>query len=296
MSALRRPPQLRRSWLFIPGAERLRLDQATGLAADVLMQELEDFCPPERRPEARAMAPAVLARWRDAGKVAAVRINPLESGGMDDLDAVMPGRPDAVLMAMVCTPDQVRRLDTLIGDHERRHGIPPGSTEIVPNVETAAGLVQTGAIVSASPRVTAALVAAEDMAADLGAERTADCRELSYARQRFLVECVAAGVTAIDCPYTFRSLEGAESDLIWARGLGYKAKSLVHADQIDLIHRILSPSDDDRARAEAMVAAFEAARARGEDRVLVDGLMVEVPTYKAAQRLIARHSALNGAI
>jgi citrate lyase subunit beta/citryl-CoA lyase len=238
------------------------------------------------------MAPRILARWRAAGKVAAVRINPLDSGGMADLEAIMPGHPHAVLMAMVTEPDQIRRLDTLIGDHERRLGIAEGTTEIVPNIETCAGLVKTGAIVSASARVTAALVAAEDMANDLGAERTTDCRELSYPRQRFLVECVAAGVVAIDCPYTFRGLDEAERDLLWARSLGYRAKSVVNLDQIGLVNRILTPSEQERAQAEAMVAAFDAGRARGEDRVLVNGLMVEVPTYRAAKRLIARHAEL----
>lgn len=292
MTQHRRPPHLRRSWLFLAGAERALLERATRSGADVLMQELEDFCPPALRPEARAMAPRFLAEWRAAGKVAAVRINPLEGEGETDLEAVMPGRPDAVLMAMVSSPDQIRRLDWLITDHERRHGIPLGATEIVPNIETCAGLVQTLAIVTASPRVTAALVAAEDMANDLGAERTRDCRELSYPRQRFLVECVAAGVVAIDCPYTFRGVEDAEQDLIWARSLGYKAKSVVNLDQVPLVNRLLTPSDTERAEAEAMVSAFEAGRARGEDRVLVNGLMVEVPTYRAARRLIERHAKL----
>lgn len=292
MTDPRRPPHLRRSWLFLAGAETALLERATHSDADVLMQELEDFCPPALRPAARAMAPRILARWRAAGKVAAVRINPLDSGGMTDLEAIMPGKPDAVLMAMVTEPDQIRRLDTLIGDHERRLGIAEGTTEIVPNIETCAGLVKTGAIVSASARVTAALVAAEDMANDLGAERTTDCRELSYPRQRFLVECVAAGVVAIDCPYTFRGLEEAELDLLWARSLGYRAKSVVNLDQIGLVNRILTPSEQERAQAETMVAAFDAGRARGEDRVLVNGLMVEVPTYRAAKRMIARHAEL----
>ncbi|OYU48764.1 MAG: CoA ester lyase [Rhizobiales bacterium PAR1] len=295
MTSDKRTPRNRRSWLFLPGAEKDILLRATHGGADVLIQELEDFVPPERKSEARALVPEILAGWHAAGVVATVRINPLESGGFDDLVAAMPGCPDAVLMAMVTSPAQIRKLDETVSRHEALLGIAPGSTEIVPNIETAAGLVQAGAIAAASPRVTAMLVAAEDMVADLDAERTPGCDELAYVRQRFLVECVAAGVVAIDCPYTFTGLIEAEADMRFARSLGYKAKSLVHGAQIDLVNRLLTPSPEEIVLAQRRVTAFEAARAAGLDRVDVDGLMVEVPTYRAAKRLLTRAAEL-GAI
>jgi citrate lyase subunit beta/citryl-CoA lyase len=284
----RRAPRNRRSWLFLPGAERILLEEAVALGADVLIQELEDFTPPDRRRGARAIAAPVLEGWRRASVVAAVRINPLETCGYEDLAAAMRGRPDVVMMSKVAAAEQVRRLDAAISALETKLGIPAGSTEIVPNVETAAGLVRTGEIAIASPRVTAALVAAEDMVADLGAERTPEGSELAYARSRFLVECVAAGVVAIDCPYTYSGLPGAEADLTFARRLGYKAKSIVNTDQVALVNRMLTPSAEEVTRARRTIAAFEAARAQGRDRIEVDGLMVEVPTYHAAKRLLAR--------
>ena len=102
------------------------------------------------------------------------------------------------------------------------------------------------------------------------------------------MECVAAGVVAIDCPYTYSRLPGAEADLTFARRLGYKAKSIVNTDQVALVNRMLTPSSEEIARARATVAAFDAARAQGRDRVEVEGLMVEVPAYHAAKRLLAR--------
>jgi hypothetical protein len=92
--AERRPPALRRSWLFCPGADREALLAARGYGADVLIQELEDFTPPERRPEARGMTVEIYAAWRAAGILAAVRINPLESEGRADLSGRgLRGRP-----------------------------------------------------------------------------------------------------------------------------------------------------------------------------------------------------------
>jgi citrate lyase subunit beta/citryl-CoA lyase len=281
--------------LFVPGAERQPLTDAPALGADVLIQELEDSVPPQRRVEARELCQDILMAWNAAGVLSAVRINPLEGGGTDDLAAAMRGRPAVVLMSKVASPEQVRRLDHAIAALEQELGIPAGATEIVPNIETAAGLVRTAEIVRASPRVTAALVAAEDMAADLGAERTPACTELAYARSRFLVECVAAGIVAIDCPYTFTDLAQAEIDTRYARALGYKAKSVVNPDQVALVNRILTPSLEEVRHASRIVEAFEAARAKGRDRAEVDGLMVEVPTFLAAKRLLARAAELQQA-
>lgn len=287
----RRPAALRRSWLFLPGAAEHRLAQAAALGADVLIQELEDFTPPELRAHARLLSPEVFAGWRQAGALAAVRINPFETCGLDDLAGVMRGAPDIVMMSKVASAEQVAALDAAITGHEQALGLAAGSTEIVPNIETAAGLVRMAAIVAASPRVTAALVASEDMAADLGAERSVTGEELAAVRERFLIECVAAGVVAIDCPFTFSSLAHAEADLLWARRRGFRAKSIVAGDQVALVNRLLTPAEEEVAAARRLVAAFEAARARGDERCEIDGHLVEVPTVNAARRLIARAEA-----
>src|SRR6266852_4451341 len=99
-----RPPQLCRSWLFLEGANEDVLRRAAASDADVLIQELEDFTPPALRPLARALAPDLYQSWREAGAVVAVRINPLNQGGMDDLAAVMRGRPDIVALPKVAEP------------------------------------------------------------------------------------------------------------------------------------------------------------------------------------------------
>ena len=291
---IRRPPALRRCWLFLPGADRAALAAAPATGADVLIQELEDFTPPEQRPEARGLARRLYESWRAAGALAAVRINPLETEGREDLAAVLQGRPDIVLMSKVAEPAQVAALAEAVQSLEYELGIPSGSTEIVPNIESARGLVQTLAIATASPRVTAVLGSTEDLAADLGAPRSREGYELAYARQRLHVECVAAGVLSVDCPYTFADAEGCAADARYARALGYIAKSAVHPSHVAVINAALTPSSAQVAEARAVVEAFDAARGRGEDRVEVAGLMVEMPTYLSAKRLLARAEALQG--
>jgi citrate lyase subunit beta/citryl-CoA lyase len=287
-----RPVRLCRSWLFLEGANEDVLQRAASSGADVLIQELEDFTPPALRPAARALAGELYTKWRRAGAVAAVRVNPLAQGGMDDLAAVMRGRPDIVALPKVAEPSHVARLDEAVSAFERDYGIAQGSTALLPNIEFARGLVQTGAIVKASPRVAACLMASEDLAADLGAEREPDGVELAYCRQRFLVECVAHGVVAIDCPYTWSDAEGVMRDTRFARRLGYGAKSLVDPAHAAIVNGILTPGEDELRRARDIVAAFEAARGAGRSRAELDGSLIEVPTYSNAKRLIARGEAL----
>src|SRR5262249_8417904 len=120
----RRPPAIRRCWLFLPGADRRALLNASASGADGLIQQLEGLTPPARRPEARTMAGEIFSAWRAAGIVAAVRVNPLETEGRADLAAVMQGRPDIVLMSKVAEPSQVAMLDKEVEGLERRLNIP----------------------------------------------------------------------------------------------------------------------------------------------------------------------------
>ncbi|MFG1185141.1 HpcH/HpaI aldolase/citrate lyase family protein [Xanthobacter aminoxidans] len=288
----RRPPALRRSWLFAPGGDKSALMAAMACGADALIQELEDFTPPELRAAARSLSAEVMAAWRAAGIVACVRINPLEGDGLADLAGVIAGRPDAIHLPKIAEPEQVMALDAEISRHEARLGLPPGAIEIVPNIETARGIMQTYAIATASPRVTAVLCSTEDLAEDLDAPRSRAAVELAYARQRLHLEARAAKVLSIDCPYTFADPEGCEADARAGRALGYSAKSAVEPGHIALINTVMTPSAAAVAEAEEIVAAFEAARAAGQDRARLGDLIIEVPFYLSAKRLLARAAAL----
>ena len=281
-------PDLRRTWLFGPGADARVHDAMRDSGADVLIVDLEDFTPPARRDEARRGLAALLQRWRGAGRVTAVRINALDADGPVDLAAAMPARPDVVAYPMAASAAQMHALHAALDEWERSLGIAAGATEILPVCETALGVADVRAIAGASSRIRAALLGAEDLAADLCAERQPDAIELDHARRRFLLDCRAAAIEPIDAPYTFSDAEGAVREARHARRLGYRCKSLVRAEHAAALNAALTPDDDEVRRARAIVAGFEAARARGEDRALVGELWVEVPTYRNAQRLLDR--------
>jgi len=288
----RRPPGLRRCWLFVPGAERATLVAAANTGADVIIQELEDFTAPERRPEARALAAEIYPLWRKAGALAGVRVNPLSGDGRADLAAVMRARPDIVALPKVAEPAQVVELEREVARLEREYAIPEGSTELAPNIESARGVMQTYAIAKASPRVVAVIGSTEDMAADLNALRAPDGLELAYARARFHLECRAAGTVSVDCPYTFQDLKGLAADTRYARRLGYRAKSAVRPEHVATINRLLTPTIAEIREAAAIVEAFEKARARGQVNVRLGRRLIELPIYLNATRVLARAHAL----
>ena len=266
---------MRRTWLFVPGADEAAHAAAARSGADVVILELEDFTPPELRPRARQLSARAFDLWRKAGAVAGVRVNPFETCGAEDLAGI--ARPDVLMMSKVDSPEQVLRLEAAA----------PQGVELVPNIESARGLVRIQEIARASKRITALLVASEDLVADLGTVRSRGGEELAYARSRFLVECRAAGMEAIDCPYTFSDVKGVVADARYAKRLGYRMKSLVEPAHAKAVNAVFTPSATDLARARRVVAAFEKARAAGRERAKVDGALVEVPIYAAAKRLLA---------
>lgn len=288
-----RPPDLRRTWLFGPGADADVHAAMLASGADALIVDLEDFTPQQRRAEARTRLPAYVQGCRERGIIAAIRINQLEGDGAEDLAAAMATRPDVIALPMSERVEQIQALDAAMWQWESRIGIAPGTTELLPVCETALGVADVRLFAAATPRIRCALLGAEDLANDLNAIRGQDAVELDYARRRFLLECRAAKIEPIDAPFTFADIEGAVSETHYARRLGYLSKSLVRPDHAAALNAALTPTAEDVSKAQAIITAFEAGRARGEDRVLVDGLWVEVPAYRNAMRLLERGKRLN---
>lgn len=281
--AVRRPPVLRRSWQFVGGTDLAAHRLAIQGQADVIVADLEEFTAPADRPAARGHIRNLIAECEAAGKVAAVRINKLDEDGLDDLAGVMAAAPHAVLLPHSEKRVQIEELAQAIDRFERQYGHAPGSTEIVPTLESALALVNNVEIINASSRVSACLLAAEDLSADLGVERSATGTTLHAIRQRFLIECSAAKVVAIDCPFNFRDEQAFEADLLWARSVGFVAKCVVRAQQVGLVHRCFTPSPERVARATALVERFNRQHSATPEAEWVDG-----PVAAAAGRVLAR--------
>ena len=288
-----------RSFLFVPGDRPDRFAKAEASGADAVILDLEDAVTPEQRPAARQAIAAHLARHAAAGTSAPravprwVRVNPIPTAdALADLVAVLPGRPDGIVLPKVRHGDDVRRLDHWLEALESQHGIEVGSTRVMPMVtETASALLTMASFACVPKRVAAFTWGAEDLATELGALGNRDATggyELPYALASALTlyAAAAAGVPAVDTVDTeIRDTAAVERRARASRRSGFVGKLAIHPSQVPVVNQAFTPSPEEIAHAEQVRAAFAASPAAGALRV--DGKLVDRPHLLQAERMLA---------
>lgn len=285
-----------RSLLFVPADSSKKLDKGMASGADALIVDLEDSISPANKAAARASAFDFLkgASAQKQRPRLFVRVNSIDTGLTDaDLDAIVPGRPDAIMLPKAVGGASVIHLDAKLAAREAIAGLPENSIEIVAlATETAASLFLTGTYAGASKRLTGLTWGAEDLSAELGAEanRDEDGRFLDpyrLARSLCLAGAAAAGVPAIDTVYVdFKNDAGLRRECEEARRDGFTAKMAIHPGQVAGINDVFTPTPAMIAHAKSIVDAFAASPGMGV--VGIDGKMYDRPHLVRAQALLKR--------
>jgi citrate lyase subunit beta/citryl-CoA lyase len=285
-----------RSLLFVPGDSARKLDKAMQSGADALILDLEDSVAPSAKAAARKVTAEFMAAT--AGEASRprliVRVNALTTGMTDaDLDGIMSGAPDAILLPKTVGGADVAHLGAKLAVREAEFGLPDGATRIIAlATETAQGVFALGTLAGASRRLSGVTWGGEDLSAVVGAEANRGLDGLytdpyRIVRALALFAAAAAEVDAIDSVYTsFRDLDGLAAECRDARRDGFIAKMAIHPAQIPVINEAFTPTAETVARARRIVEAFEANPDAGV--VGIDGEMVDMPHLKRAQRLLAR--------
>lgn len=285
-----------RSLLFVPADAGAKLDKAMASGADAVIIDLEDSISPERKPAAREAARDYLkAHTGKAGRPRLfVRINGLDTGMTDaDLEAIVPGKPDAVLFPKAEGGASVVHLDAKLTAQEAIAGVTEGSIKVLAqNVESAAGLFLAGTFKNVSPRLIGMTWGPEDLSAELGAEANRDDKGFltepyRFARSVCLFGAAAAKLPAIETVYVdFRNSEGLRQDTIEARRDGFAGRLAIHPAQVPVINEVFTPTAEQIEKAKAIVAAFAANPGAGA--IGIDGKMFDRPHLVRAQALLAR--------
>jgi citrate lyase subunit beta / citryl-CoA lyase len=279
-----------RSLLFVPADSERKLSRGPQSGADALILDLEDSVVPANRPLARRQARNFLASTGSAGFRRYVRINPLSSGvALDDLAAVMSGKPDGILLPK-CVPEDLRTLDHYLAAFEVASAIPLGTIRVTAiATETPAAMFALGGYAGVSPRLEGITWGAEDLAACLGGSNRRfdgiydDVYRL--ARSLCLLGAAAAGVMPIDTIYTdFKDEPGLAAECAAAKRSGFTAKMAIHPAQIPVINHAFSASEEELAWARKVVAIF--AENPNAGTVALDGKMVDKPHLSLARRLL----------
>jgi citrate lyase subunit beta/citryl-CoA lyase len=284
----RRSPGGLRSVLFAPGNHARRVEKALQSDADAVVLDLEDAVPIAAKEATRSLVVEAMKRSR-AG-FGYVRVNAFDTRWcMTDLDAIVGPWLDGVVLPKCESAAQLRAIDARIAALEHTAGVADGTLDLMPIVETARGIRASDEIAAACPRVHRLAFGGADYTNDLDLEWTAEERELDYARARLTHASRIAGIeppidtVVIQVKDTARFLASAHN----GRRMGFQGKLLIHPDQIAPCHAVFTPSAAEVARAEAVVAAFEAAEASGSASIQLDGQFIDYPVVHRARRVLA---------
>ena len=250
--------RLRRSVLVSSGFSRRQLEKGAASEADVVWLELEDGVHPGQKEDARLTAAAALNEidWR--GKERVVRVNPVDSPWFeDDMQVIVPAKPDAIIVAKARTADDIKYADSLI---TKFGGEPAGDEpgiQLGSMIETPQALYNIREIATASPRMAGLWFGAADFSyemqyanIDLGSRgKIASAEglqpELLFARTTIVLTARALGLYAIDVGFTgHRDLESCYRDALWTFRLGFDGKMCISPPQIAHVNRAYAPTPE----------------------------------------------------
>lgn len=281
-----------RSLLFVPADSERKFAKGAASGADALILDLEDAVAPSKKDEARAYVASLLETGGARDWKFFVRVNALDTGlTLADLAAVVRPGLDGIVVPKSNGAQDIVRIGHYLDALEEKAGIPVGTTKmVVVSTETATAMFALGSYTPAHPRLAGLTWGAEDLAAVIGATANKDddgswSFPYKVARTQCLFAAASAQVAPIDTLFAnFRDAEGLAADCRIARRDGFTGRIAIHPDQVATINECFSPSADDIAIAQRIVAAFAAQPDAGT--LGIDGKMYDIPHLKAAQKTL----------
>ena len=285
--------KLRRSMLFVPGANAAMISNTFIYKPDSIMFDLEDSVALAEKDTARMLVAHALQHplYRELETV--VRVNPLASEfGLLDLNAVVRAGTDIVRLPKTDSAQDIIDMDVAITEIEKACGRAVGSTQLLAAIESAQGILAVNDIAKASPRLMGIALGAEDYVRNMKTERSPDGIELLFARSSILHAARANGLMAFDTVYSdARNEEGFLREASLIKQLGFDGKSLINPNQIVLIHNLFAPTQKEVDHAERVIAAAEEAERNGSGVVSLNGKMVDSPIIERAKLVLQRAAA-----
>lgn len=279
--------ELYRTLFFVPGNDPGKIVKAEIYKADCIIYDLEDSVSVFEKDSARILVRRALEQIRPSCKIG-IRINPADTAFyMDDIQSMVPLKPDFLRLPKTESAADIVRLDEEISALEARHNISAGSIKIVATIESALGIINSYQIATASKRMLGIGMGAEDLCTDMRIERTTHGRELALARQMIVLAAHAAKINALDAVYSnIKDLQGFRENVLEGKMLGYTGKSVVHPQQIDIVHECYAPSLQQLEYAQEVLAAYNQAMSGAAGVISLHGKMIDAPMVTRARHII----------
>ena len=285
--------KLRRSMLFVPGANAAMVSTSFIYQPDTIMFDLEDSVALSEKDSARMLVAHALQHPLYREMETLVRVNPLTSEyGLADLNAAVRAGASGIRLPKTDGAQDITDMETEIERIERDCGRKVGSTLMLAAIESPQGILAANEIAQASKRLIGIALGAEDYVRAMKTERSPEGIELLFARSTILHAARANGLMAFDTVYSdARNEEGFLREAALIKQMGFDGKSLINPAQIALIHNLFAPTQKEVDYAEKVIKAAEDAAKAGFGVVSLNGKMVDAPIINHAQVVLERAAA-----
>ena len=287
--------RLRRSMLYVPGNNPGMIRDAPIYGSDAIMFDLEDSVSLKEKDAARLLVYEALNTFDYGQTEVLVRVNGLNTPyGRDDFESIVRAKPDAIRLPKTETPEDVQEADELITRIEKQIGIEQGTIKMMAAVESALGVINAYKIATASKRLIGIAIGAEDFVTDLKTTRSKDGIELLAARSQVLFAARAAGIDALDTVFSdVDDEEGFIREVKLIKQLGFDGKSLINPRQINIVHEIYTPTEDEIMNSIQVIEAAKEAEAKASGVISLNGKMIDKPIVERAYRVLELAKAVN---
>lgn len=285
---------MRRSMLFLPGNTPNIILNGDCLGSDAIILDLEDAVAPDQKDAARVLVRNAIKYLKFPGIEKIIRVNSLDTAyWQKDLDEMVPLKPELIMTPKISCREDVLKYDEYITNLEEKLGYERNTVRLIPLIETALGVENAYQIASASDRVAAIFLGAEDLSADLHCKRTKGGAEILYARGRMVMAARAAGVDVYDTPFTdVNDDEGIRIDAELAKSLGFTGKASISPRHVSVINEVFSPTQKEIDYAYEVMEVIRIAKEQGRGAIALHGKMVDAPIVARAQQTIEMAKAL----
>jgi citrate lyase beta subunit len=280
----------RRALMYVPGDDQRKIEKAAGLEVDSLILDIEDGVALNHKDEAAVNIPAALGSVDFGRSERLVRINPCrENRGEQDLEAILPALPDGIVIPKVETPEDLDLVCRRVSAVEKQLKVSEGRIKLLALIETPQAFMNLKEICSSCDRLEGLIFGAEDLAAGLGATRTAEGIEFLYARESLVMAAAAFGLQAVDLvTVEFRDLAVLERESRFGAQLGFTGKQIIHPSQVEPVQAVFTPSLKEIEQAKALLEAFRFHQEQGKGAFEFEGKMVDMPVIRRSQNILNR--------
>ena len=278
----------RRTALYIPGNNPAMVQQGGVYGADSILLDLEDSIALTEKDAARILVRNMIKSIDFYNAEVTVRINHISTPfGICDLEHIVPVQPDAIRLPKIETKEDVLNVIDIIEKIEKKHGIKSGNIKIHPMIETAIGVQNVFEVAGSHPNVDAITIGGQDLTADMGIVKTKDNAGLDYARKAIVMAAKAHRIDALDSVFAdVDDDEGLRIETEYAKKIGFTGKAVINPRQIDIIHEVFNPSDEEIRVAIKIVKAYNQNIAKGIGVFALDGKMIDAPVVTRAQLVL----------